>query len=240
MVSQAAWYTFPRIDNFGQLDPQGPYWKPDSNIQLPGFYPVTALLGGTITSLQQTGFGQDVVTLKLDQPLNQEATHTFYEHLSSFAPGEVVGEHVNAGQLIGYNNPPGQVPLGFGLYSGDVYGSGSAWTQLQQDLAPGGAGLLNPTQLLNNAQSGQPMTSTLNNISSSSNSSCPWYCVFMPPGSLMHDQFCSNCSSAPDPTAQAAGQFGIGDVLTGHFWQRVGIYVLGGVLILIGVSKMMK
>lgn len=150
MSSQAPWYTFPRIDNFGTIDPAGPYWKPDSNIQLPGNYPVTALLPGTVTSIQTTSWGQHVVTIKLDSALNSLATHTFYEHLSSSAPGLAIGQHVTAGQLIGYNNPSGAVPLGFGLYSGDVYGSGSAWTTLQQDLAPGGAGLLNPTSLLNN------------------------------------------------------------------------------------------
>lgn len=153
-MSSAAWYTFPRIDDFGTLDPQGNYWKPDSNIQLPANYPVTALLPGTVTSIQTTSWGQHVVTIKLDQPLNDEATHTFYEHMSASAPGLAVGQRVAAGDLIGYNNPSGMAPLGFGLYSGDVYGSGSAWTTLQQDLAPGGAGKLNPTALLNTYQSG--------------------------------------------------------------------------------------
>lgn len=153
MASNAPWYTYPRIDNFGTIDPQGNYWKPDSNIQLPGYYPITALLPGTVTSVQTTQWGQTVVTVKLDAPINSEATHTFYEHMSSAAVN--VGQHVSAGDLIGNNNPPGTVPLGFGLYSGDVYGSGSAWQQLQSDLSPGGAGLLNPVALLNAAMSGQ-------------------------------------------------------------------------------------
>ncbi len=149
---QAPWYTFPRIDNFGQIDPQGNYWKPDSNIQVPGNYPITALLPGTVTSVQTTSFGQTVVTIKLDSPLNSLATHTFYEHMSSATVR--VGQHVTQGDLIGYNNPSGAVPLGFGLFSGDVYGSGSAWSVLQQDLKPGGAGLLNPVNMLNLAQAG--------------------------------------------------------------------------------------
>lgn len=147
------WYTYPRIDNFGTQDPQaGTGWKPDSNIQIPGLYPITALLPMTVTSVQVTGFGQTVVTGKLDTPLNSLATHTFYEHMSSSTVG--VGQHVNSGDLIGYNNPSGQVPLGFGLYSGDVYGSGPAYNILQNDLQPGGAGLLNPVNLLNQAQKG--------------------------------------------------------------------------------------
>jgi murein DD-endopeptidase MepM/ murein hydrolase activator NlpD len=151
---QQPWYTYPRIDNFGQKDPAGDFWKPDSNVQVPGNYPITALLPGTVTSIQNTSFGQKVVTIKLDHPLNSLATHTFYEHMSGSAPGLSIGQHVQAGSLIGYNNPSGQVPLGFGLYSGDVYGSGSEWGTLQQDLAPGGAQQLNPVNLLNQAQKG--------------------------------------------------------------------------------------
>lgn len=144
------WWTYPRIDNFGTLDPQGPFWKPDSNIQLPGGYPIGAILPGTVTSVQNTTFGGQVaVTIKLDSPINGLATHTFYEHMSQAAVS--AGQHVTFGQLIGYNNPAGAVPLGFGFYSGDVYGSGSAWGVLQNDLAPGGQGLLNPVNMLNNA-----------------------------------------------------------------------------------------
>lgn len=168
------WWDYPRIDNFGQQDPQGSYWKPDSNIEIPGGYPVAALLPGTVSNVQTTSWGQTVVTIALDNPLNSEATHTFYEHLSQASV--VAGNHVNAGDIIGYNNPAGQVPLGFGLYSGDTYGSGSAWSQLQSDLAPGGAGLLNPVNLLNAASQGKLGTVTgnysglqVNPVSSTSN-----------------------------------------------------------------------
>jgi hypothetical protein len=140
------WWTFPRIDDFGTIDPAGPYWKPDSNIQIPPYYPVVNLLPGTVTSEQITPWGQHVVTVKLDSPINNLATHEFYEHMSS--DDVQVGEHLAQGDLVGYNNA-GAPPLGYGFYSGDVYGSGSAWTVLQNDLAPGGAGLLNPTSLLN-------------------------------------------------------------------------------------------
>ena len=155
----APWYTYPRIDNFGTIDPAGDYWKPDSNIQLPGNYPITALMSGTVTAVQGTNvpWGSGV-TIKLDSPLNSLATHTFYIHMSSVNVS--VGQHVSAGQLIGYNNPAGAVPLGFGLYSGDVYGMGPAWQTLQSDLAPGGAGLLNPVALLNAAAAGNINQST--------------------------------------------------------------------------------
>lgn len=151
------WYQYPRVDNFGQKDPQGNYWKPDSNVQCPPGCPITALLPGVVSSVQRTGYGQTVVTIKLNSPINRLATHTFYEHMHDASVGK--GQKVNAGDLIGHNNLSGEgAPLGFGLYSGDVYGSGTAWTVLQQDLAPGGAGLLNPTQLLDAAANGSLQT----------------------------------------------------------------------------------
>lgn len=161
IAANFAWTQFPRIDAFGTIDPQknadgSGYWKPDSNIQAPGKFPITNLLPGTVTSVQRTTWGQTVVTVKLDTALNQLATHTFYEHLSS--ANVTPGQHVASGTLIGFNNPSGQVPVGFGLYSGDVYGSGSAWAVLQNDLKPGGAGLLNPTALLNNFRAGKGPT----------------------------------------------------------------------------------
>lgn len=147
------WYTFPRIDNFGQIDPEGDYYKPDSNVITPPGYDITALLSGTITSVQQTSWGQTVITEKLDDPLNSEATHMFFEHMHDAVVS--VGQHINAGDLLGQANYTGEgANLGVGLYSGDVYGSGPAWAQLQSDLAPGGPGLLNPTNLLNNFKNG--------------------------------------------------------------------------------------
>lgn len=148
------WYTFKRVDQFGTIDPQGQYWKPDSNILTPSGYPVTALLSGTVTSVQATSWGQTVVTVRLDNALNNLATHTFYEHMHDATVQ--VGQHLDAGTLLGHANYTGEgAPLGFGLYSGDVYGSGPAWAQSQSDLAPGGANLLNPTKLLDAASQGK-------------------------------------------------------------------------------------
>lgn len=175
MATEQPWYTFSWLENFGTIDPQGNYWKPDVNVQAPGGYPITALFPGTVTSVQQTSWGQNVVTVKLDQALNYLATHTFYEHLSS--SNVQVGQHVNTGSLIGYNNASGQVPVGFGFYSGDIYGSGSAWQTLQRDLAPGGQGLLNPGKLLNIPEGGHLGSnfSSMTGGATTSGSTCaPW------------------------------------------------------------------
>lgn len=146
MSSNQAWYQFPIGSKFGQTDSEGNYWQPDINLEAPGNYPITNLLPMTVTSVRQTSWGQTVVTGRLDSPLNSLATDQFYEHLSSASVS--VGQHLSPGDLVGYNNPQGSVPIGYGLYPGDVYGSGSGWDLLQKDLAPGGAGLLNPTSII--------------------------------------------------------------------------------------------
>ncbi len=164
-MTQAPWWTFPRIDNFGQIDPQGDYYKPDTNVLTPYGYPVLAGVPGTVTSVQRTGYGQSVVTIKLDNPLNSLATHTFFEHMHDATV--VPGQHVTAGTQVGDANLAGEgANLGFGLYPGDVYGSGSAWPIEQQDLAPGGAGLLNPISLINQLKLG--ITPTGSDISGGS------------------------------------------------------------------------
>lgn len=158
MASGPAWYTYPRIDNFGQIDPEGNYYKPDSNVLTPYGYPITALLSGVVSNVQYTSWGQTVVTIRLDNPLNALATHTVYQHMHDASVK--AGDPVSAGQLIGHANYAGEgANLGFGLYNGDIYGSGPAWSQLQADLAPGGAGQLNPVSILNEARAGQPITS---------------------------------------------------------------------------------
>jgi murein DD-endopeptidase MepM/ murein hydrolase activator NlpD len=161
MATQYWWY-YPRVDNVGYYpDPQGPFRKPDTNVQIPGNYPVAAILPGVVTSVQSTSWGgQEVVTIKLDSPLNNLATHTFYEHMGSATVSQ--GQHVNQGDTIGYNNPDGMVPLGFGLYSGDVYGSGPAWDVLQQDIGPGGARLLDPVPLIESVAAGRAIANVVN------------------------------------------------------------------------------
>lgn len=147
------WYEYPIFSHFGEKDAQGDYWQPDANLAVPWGFTVTALLPGTITSVQHTNYGQVVVTEKLDAPINSLATHMFFEHLHSNSVQE--GDHVNIGDQLGITNFAGEgASLGVGLYSGDVYGSGPAWDTLQQDLAPGGAMQLDPTPLIDAAKNG--------------------------------------------------------------------------------------
>lgn len=166
------WYTFPRVDNIGSPDPFGGFPKPDSNIQVPPNYPITALLSGTVSGINSPSgvtppFGA-VITIKLDHALNSLATHTAYLHLASIAPGLKVGSHVNVNDLIGYSggvNAAGsqKAPVGFALYGGDYYGYGSAWGQ---ETTANLLGPLNPVPLLDQvAQNGvNSIQSTIGNL----------------------------------------------------------------------------
>ena len=203
----AAWWTFPRIDNFGTIDPEGNYWKPDSNIQLPGNYPIGAILPGTVTDVAHTSYGQEMVTIKLDNPLNSLATHTFYEHMSSSTVS--VGQHVNTGTLIGYNNPAGTVPLGFGLYSGDHYGVDPGWSILQKDLCPGCANMLNPVRLLDAFKAGKGVPTSYGGSSSGTGST-------------------SGSGSVPAPPIA-------GSVFFAQIGQKIGLFLLSIVLVAVGM-----
>ncbi len=154
-VEYQSWYKYPRVDAIGTPDIYGNFPKPDSNIQLSAGHPVTALLAGTVTDVDRTSAWGCAVTIKLDKPLNQLATHTAYLHLAGQIPVGV-GDHVNAGDLIGYSGSSlacgsQKVPLGFALYAGDAYGYGDAWQKQMQYVTT----LLNPVPLLDAAKGGK-------------------------------------------------------------------------------------
>jgi hypothetical protein len=168
----APWYTYPRVDNIGSPDPYGGFPKPDSNVQLPAGYPVTALLSGTVTNVDTSSDWGCAITIKLDSPLNSLATHTAYLHLGGVSVKQ--GQHVNAGDLIGVNGSSSacggqKVPLGFALYSGDKYGSGSAWQTLMSNVT----GLLNPVPVLNAAKGGTLSATAYQNAQGQLSQSAP-------------------------------------------------------------------
>lgn len=142
------WFTYDRIDNFHQYDPQGHWWKPDSNVLAPYGYPITELLGGTVVDTGWHAGAQQTVTVKLDTPLNSLAKYEVYQHLSK--TNVQVGQHVTGNTVIGYNNLGG-ADLGYSLASGGFWMPGTGWNDNQKDLAPGGAGLTNPGTILDQA-----------------------------------------------------------------------------------------
>ncbi len=149
------WYDYSQVNNYGQYpDPYGNFPKPDVNVNAPWGTPITALASGTVTGVNSpSGAAPDfgpVVTVALNNPPNSLATHVAYLHLGSIANGIQVGQQINAGDIIGYAGPNAQGNAGTGvaLYSGDYYGFGAAWANV-------GNPLLNPTQLIQNAQGAQ-------------------------------------------------------------------------------------
>jgi Peptidase family M23 len=152
-----AWFKFPRVDNIGAPDPYGGFPKPDSNIQIPAGYPITALLPGTVTAVTHGVSYGAVVTIKFDNPpaTNPGAPYMEYEHLRSDVQVKV-GQHVYSSQIIAYNGSEQaegaqKVPLGFGLYAGPSYGQGSAWAVTQAAITT----TYNPVNLLNQAAQGK-------------------------------------------------------------------------------------
>ena len=151
------WWQANRIDNFGQYpDPEGAFPKPDSNILVPAGTVFTTLFPGTVTGIDTSSSYGNVVTIKLDKPLNPVANHIAYLHLTSPYPGLKVGAHVTSGQKIGIGgggvSRSGAAP-GFALTASDMYGNGSGWADNVKGswINP----LLNPVPVLDAAKSGK-------------------------------------------------------------------------------------
>lgn len=139
--------------------------------------PITALRSGTIVDLSAPPWGEQV-GIQLDQPVGN-APYMAFLHLSAVSPALQMGEHINAGDLIGWSgganqisqyagtsNPTGQnflnpsyqssqPQVGLALMQGPVYGSGPGWFTDSPSAHPG----LNPSQLLTGSIA-QPQTSS--------------------------------------------------------------------------------
>lgn len=160
-----AWWNASNINNWGQYpDPQGNYPKPDINFILPANTPLPAILPGTVSGINSPSgevpaYGA-VVTVKLDTPINDIATHYAYLHLKRVQDGLRIGQHVNIGDILGYaggNITQGSAPaaMGFALYPGDYYGYGSYWNQYIHTKNHVADQRLNPTALINDITGGK-------------------------------------------------------------------------------------
>lgn len=172
------WWDAPNINNWGSYpDPQGNFPKPDVNFILPANSPIAAILPGTVSGVNQPpnrnlpfpAYGA-VVTVKMDQPINQLATHYALLHLAHVSVN--VGDHVKIGDTLGYgggNQTQGSAPaaVGFAFYPGDYYGYGKEWTQYIQTPNHVADQRLNPTAFLNDISNGN-IGSYLGNGSGSS------------------------------------------------------------------------
>ena len=165
MAKPKPWYKYPYVADYaaGQ-DPFGNFPKPDINIECPDGMPITNLRAGTVTGLNSSDGSVPAwgacVTLRLDKPVNEVATHIAYLHLEPIPSFLTIGLHVPAGEVIGYSGGASaqgleKVPVGVALYNGDIYGFGPTW-----DLYVGSA-WLDPTPVLKaagNSGTGQSKT----------------------------------------------------------------------------------
>lgn len=154
-------YLGKRIDNFGSYpDPDGAFPKPDINIICPPGTSITALGDGIVSGINTPGntgkvpaFGE-VVTILLNNPHNNLATHDAYLHLHSVSVQ--LGQMVSAGTEVGVSGSnPQNAAVGFAFYPGDNYGFGTEWNKYIQTPDNQIDPRLNPVSYLNQvAQSG--------------------------------------------------------------------------------------
>lgn len=153
-----AWYTYPRIDQYGSPDPYGGFPKPDSNILCPEGTAATAPLAGIVSGINAPGgilpsWGA-VVTVKLTTPYNAIADHYAFLHLAQVVPGLSVGTSVSVGDVLGVGgsgpNAAGlqKAPLGFAFIHDDYYGYGPNWSKYN------GSSQLNPVPFLDSLAGG--------------------------------------------------------------------------------------
>lgn len=119
------WYEYNILSNYGFYpDPFGPYPKPDANIECPANIDVTSLANGIVTGVVDNpswGVGTWSVTIKLDTPVNDIATHEAYNFLSSVNVS--MGDRVQPGTIIGKSSDTYGFGLAFALTNDDVYGT---------------------------------------------------------------------------------------------------------------------
>lgn len=143
------WYMWDTVVPFGNPNyDAGLGGAHDMDVGAPPNYPVTLLLPGTISDISAPSWGKQLC-VKLDSPVNG-VPYMGYLHLSAIKPGLSVGQHISAGQLIGWvgggnsdsqylgtTNPTGsnfinspdmssRTQVGVALHRGPAYG-GAGW-----------------------------------------------------------------------------------------------------------------
>src|SRR6266571_2590944 len=156
------WYTYrsdtPGSGAYGGIEPQCPgcYDKPDTNIAVPAGTPITALLPGVITDVENLGTnaGGLSVTERLTNAINSAAQYMSFNFLGGTSVTK--GQQIAAGQQVGTAGSPTGVNFALGLGSDPVWG-GSSFSQHQGVGDP----LTNPqTQVLDKLKGGQSLASS--------------------------------------------------------------------------------
>lgn len=167
-LPQNGWWNFIHDYDYGKYpDPQGAYNKPDVNVRVPYGYPVAMPVTGTISGINSPNgimpsFGA-VVTIKLDTPINNLATHLAFLHLADVTVR--LNQRVNIGDVVGHagdsNHAAGSAPalMGVALTSDDYYGIGSGWKYNAQ-----GDARLDPSPFIDAVKNNTPFTLSYNGV----------------------------------------------------------------------------
>lgn len=168
------WWQFGICSGYSGTEPYGGGPKPDINICIPqSNYPITSLASGYVTNIDETSPWGYAVTVKLDTPHNNIATHDAYLHLTTVDQSLYVGKHLAPGDLVGTggNNITGSgkqpAGVGYAWYNGDQYGYGPTWSQNV------GSASLNPTSFFQNVTNNPAIPySAASGLSYSANQGC--------------------------------------------------------------------
>lgn len=173
-LAPLSWAQFPIAAGYSGTEPYGGGPKPDINIGIPYTnYPITSLTQGTVTNIDKVSPWGYAVTVKMDSPYNNVATHAAYLHLTTIDQSLYVGKHLQEGDPIGTGGNgitgSGQqkgAGVGFAFYNGDAYGYGPTWNQYV------GSPKLDPTSFYKTFSSGSSATfKNANNIIAAQNAS---------------------------------------------------------------------
>jgi hypothetical protein len=230
---------------YGGIEPQCPgcYAKPDTNIAVPAGTPITALMPGVITDVENRGAfaGGLSVTERLTNALNSVAQYMSFNFLGGTSVYK--GESVSAGQQVGTAGSPTGTLFALGLGADPVWGT-THFSQYQGDGSP----LTNPQKLvLDPLLAGKSLGG--GNVTPGPTVDCS-FCNQLGPmavpclaacnaGSAAGTQFGSNL--APQQVA-VYGQLGhiMQNLTTPSFWVRVGIGAAAIVLIVMALLYFVK
>jgi hypothetical protein len=211
--------------------------------------PVYALATGPLESAQtfaSQGFAHpgSVLSQMVNVP-GYGPQEIYYQHIDLLPSiekcigGDCGGTIIQKGQQIGTVGTAGETEVGFN--------AAGAWGNLYGIKTPGKTWYDKPEPLIANLMSGGGLalndpTATLGyDTTSSGTNNCPFWCAFFPP-SILPVGPCSNCDPN-SPGGNATGQqlaTIVSNVQNKDWWARVGVVILGAIIVLIGAWKLLK
>lgn len=232
-----------RIPTAGQIGAYNPPTEWGVDVQTPFHTPITDILPGTVTQLYNSNWGQNVV---IQTQYQGQTVNEYFQHLDTLASNLAVGAQVQAGQFLGLSGGETQAQAAAGMYPGaqspnssqyssgphTEFGFGAPWQ--------GGGPNFNPTSLLQSVASGNTeLQSNPSNSTGTGNgsSSSPWWCN--PSGSLwaQYAPGCSNDQQMQQAQKQMSSADQLNQSVTGliNSLPTIGIFIGGGILILVGL-----